>query len=246
MAIIVHYIKDYAVWVYGACALIALWYLRVAIIARRERRYAMFSLERETALNKTYNAWTAAIILLTIIGLTYFLSTVVSEAVQPLVEEVQTPTPQPSAVVARPTINLTLPLPEITPTETSTARPRSTLRPQPTVLLTTATPTVQLPHCPDGRAIITAPGLNALISGMTPFYGTANHEHFKYYKLEYGAGANPTVWSYFAGGEKPIFGGLLGYLNATALQPGTYTIRIVVVDTTGNFPPPCQTVVVVR
>jgi hypothetical protein len=205
----------------------------------------MFTLEREAALNKTYGAWTAAVALLVIIGLTYFLSTVVSEAVQPLVEEMQTPTPAPSAA-SRATASPTLPLPEITPTETPTSRPRPTLRPQPTIMLTPATPSVQAPHCPDARAIITSPGLNAMVSGMVPIYGTATHERFQYYKLEYGAGSNPAVWSYFAGGEKPVSSGLLGSLNAGALPPGTYSIRVVVVDITGNFPPPCQTVVVVR
>jgi hypothetical protein len=244
MAIIVHYIRDYAVWVYGACALAALWYLRVAFLARRERRYAMFALERETALNKTYGAWTAAIALLVVIAVVYFLSTTISDAVQPLVEE--PPTPTPASVVTRPAASPTLPLPETMPTETPTARPRPTLRPQPTVLLTTPTPVVQAPRCPDPRAVITAPGVNAAVSGMVPIYGTATHERFKYYKLEYGAGTEPAVWSYFAGGEKSVASGLLGTLNAGALAPGVYSLRIVVVDASGNFPPPCQTVVVVR
>jgi hypothetical protein len=244
MAIIVHYIKDYAAWVYGACALMALWYLRVAILARRERRFAMFALERETALNKTYSAWTAAIALLVVIGVIYFLSTTVSDAVQPLVEDVQTPTPVPAA--SRPIASPTLPLPETTPTETPTARPRPTLRPQPTVILTTPTPVVQAPRCPDPRAVISAPGVNATVSGMVPIYGTATHERFKYYKLEYGAGTDPTVWSYFAGGERAVAAGLLGNLNAGALAPGVYSLRIVVVDASGNFPPPCQTVIVIR
>ncbi|MCX6031326.1 MAG: hypothetical protein NT169_18765 [Chloroflexi bacterium] len=244
MAIIVHYIKDYAAWVYGACALMALWYLRVAILARRERRYAMFALERETALNKTYGGWTAAIALLVVIGLVYFLSTTVSDAVQPFVEDAQTPTPAP--LVSRPVASPTLPLPETMPTETPTARPRPTLRPQPTVVLTTPTPAVQTPRCSDPRAVITAPGVNATVSGMTPIYGTATHERFRYYKLEYGAGADPAVWSYFAGGEKAVTGGLLGNLNAGALAPGVYSLRIVVVDASGNFPTPCQTVIVIR
>jgi hypothetical protein len=78
---------------------------------------------------------------------------------------------------------------------------------------------------------------------MVPINGVAIHEQFKYYKLEFGAGANPSVWSYFDGGERPVPGGQLGTLNAGALPPGTYSIRVVVVDTSGNFPAPCQTVI---
>ena len=77
-------IKDYASWIYGACALVAMWYLRAAIMARRDRRSAVFSLEREAALNRTYNAWSVAFALILVIGVVYLLSTVIVLAVQPL------------------------------------------------------------------------------------------------------------------------------------------------------------------
>lgn len=249
MAIIVDFIRQYASWVYGACALAALWYLRVVILARRDRRNAVFTLERETALNQVYGAWTAAIGLLAVMGLIYLLSTVVSDAVRPLIEEnpLTTVVPAESLAEGEPSATPTLPLPEITPTHTATLRPRPTARPQPTLApLDTPTPAPQRPSCPDPRAVITAPGLNAQVSGMVPILGNATHEAFTYYKLEYGAGANPNVWSYFDGGERPVQGGQLGTLNAGALAPGTYSIRVVVVDTSGNFPPPCQTIVVIR
>jgi hypothetical protein len=244
MAIVVHFIKEYAVWVYGACALVALWYLRVAFSARRERRFAVFTLEREAALNRTYGAWTAAFILLALTGLVYFLSTVVSDAVQPLVDAVQTPTP---IVVARASATPTLPLPETTSsTETPTPRPRPTRRPEPTLEPVTPTPAVQAPRCPDSRAVIASPGINAVVSGMVPIIGTATHENFQFYKLEYGSGTDPSVWSYFDGADRAVQGGRLGTLNAGALAPGTYSVRIVAVDKSGNFPPPCQTVIVIR
>ena len=59
-------------------------------------------------------------------------------------------------------------------------------------------------------------------------------------------GATPNSWSYFDGGERPVQGGQLGTLNAGALAPGTYSVRIVVVDTSGNFPEPCQTTILIR
>ena len=81
---------------------------------------------------------------------------------------------------------------------------------------------------------------------MVPVFGTAQHASFKYYKLEYAIGANSKNWSYFDGGEAPVQDGRLGTLNAGALPPGTYSIRVVVVDNTGNFPPPCETVIEIR
>ncbi len=247
MAIVVNFIKDYAPWVYGVCALVALWYLRVVLVARRERKHAVFTLEREAALNHVYGAWTVAIGLAVTMGLVYLISTVVSEAVRPLVEEVEgTPTPQ--VVGGQFDITPTLPLPETTPTGTPTARPRPTRRPEPTLAPppTSSGPAVQVPRCPDPRAVITSPGLNAEVSGMVPIQGTAVHENFQFYKLEYGTGADPANWSYFDGGEVQVQGGKLGTLNAAALPPGTYALRIVVVDTSGNFPTPCETVITIR
>ncbi|PKO23314.1 MAG: hypothetical protein CVU38_04690 [Chloroflexi bacterium HGW-Chloroflexi-1] len=250
MAIVVAFIKTYAAWVYGACALVALWYLRVALLARRERRYAVFALERETALNRVYGAWTAAIALIVIMGLVYFLSTVVFQAVAPLVDQTPQPLTPQVAVNGLPSATPTLPLPEITPeTETPTPRPRPTRPPVPTLIPLTPTPAVQAPRCLDPRAVITSPGLNAQVSGMVPIIGTAVRERFQYYKLEYGPGTSPTdnQWSYFADSDKPVQGGLLGTFNAGTLPPGTYSIRVMVVDVTGNYvDPPCQTVVVIR
>lgn len=248
MAIVIEFIKQYAPWVYGACALAALWYLRVVILARRERRHAVFTLERETALNRVYGAWVAAIVLMLIMGAIYLLSTVVSDAVQPLIEADQpTPTATGPAVVGVPAETPTLPLPDTTPTGTPTRRPRPTARPQATPMLQeTPPPALQRPRCADARAAITAPSVGAEVSGMVPIFGTATHEDFQYYKLEYGAGAQPGVWSYFDGGDRPVQNGQLGTLNAGALPPGTYALRVVVVDTKGNYPDPCQTTVVIR
>ena len=248
MAIVVDFIRRLAPWIYGACALISLWYLRVVIVARNERRSAVFKLEREAALNRVYSAWLAAFVTIAVMGLTYLFSTVVSDAVRPLVSEGQpTATPTTAALAGAANITPTLPLPETTPTTTATRRPKPTARPQPTPLpQDTPTPGPVRPRCPDPRAVIMSPGINAQVSGMVPIIGTAEHQNFQFYKLESGVGASPTVWSYFDGGDRPVQGGQLGTLNAGALAPGTYSVRIVVVDSSGNFPPPCQTTIVIR
>jgi hypothetical protein len=250
MAIVIDFIRQFAPWIYGACALAALWWLRIALIARHERRYAVFNLEREAALNRTYSAWAAAFVIALLMGGVYLLSTVVSDAVQPLVAEARgTPTPLAVAMAGTPSATPTLPQPETTNTATPTPRPRPTRRVvEPTVEQQppTATPGPRLPRCPDPRAVITSPGVGAAVSGMVAINGTASHESFQYYKLEYGAGGDPGVWSYFDGGDRQVQGGRLGTLNAGALAPGVYSIRIVVVDASGNFPPPCLTTVVIR
>lgn len=254
MAIVVQFIGEYAPWVYGVCALVALWYLRVAILARAERKYAMFALEREAATNRIYGAWTVAISLLLVIGVVYFLSTVVSEAVEPFVEDLTTPTPVVVVQATPPGPTPTLPdfeqlLSSPTPTPTPampTPMPTATAAPAATTSPVASAPLVSVPRCSDPRASITSPGLNAEVSGMVPIMGTASHDQLKYYKLEVGTGADPGVWSYFDGGERSVRNGTLGVLNADALAPGVYSIRVLVVDITGNYPTPCQTVVSVK
>lgn len=246
MAIIVELIQRAAPWLYGACVLAALWYLRTVLIARHERKYAVFKLEREAAFNRVYGAWLGAIGLALAMGLIYLISTV--DAVQPSAQE-GLPTATPTlAAAGTPTITPTLPSPDTTSTHTPTRKPRPTPVPQPTLAqVNTVTPAPVRPRCGDPRAVITAPGINESVSGMVPIFGTATHEQFQFYKLEYGVGANPAVWSYFDGGDRAVRNGRLGTLNAGALAPGAYSVRIVVVDATGNFvDPPCQTTVVIR
>ncbi len=245
MAIVVEFIKDYAAWIYGACALVALWYLRAAVLARQARRSAVFSLEREAALNRTYSTWSVAFALIVVMSIVYFLSTVVSPAVAPLIQD-----GEPAAAATRPAPSPTSPTPEVTPTveaaaPTARPSPRPTLRLAPTAVPASPTPpppAVQAPGCPYPSAAITSPGLGAEVSGMVPIMGSANRPDFKLYKLEYGAGANPTTWSYFADANHPVENGLLGTLNAGILARGVYSVRVIVIDKTGNYyDPPCQT-----
>ncbi len=102
------------------------------------------------------------------------------------------------------------------------------------------------PHA-EPRSMITSPGPNAHVWGAVTITGSATHANFAYYKLEVGAGSNPNTWSWFAGGQSQVSYGTLGVLN-TGILPcgGTYTIRLVVVDTTGNYPTPSQVTIVVR
>ena len=124
--------------------------------------------------------------------------------------------------------------------------------PVPEVLVPTDTPTpeapvVVAPSCPDPRAVITNPGVDQVLSGVSGVSGTATHEAFQYYKLEYAPGANAAGgYVYFDGGNVQISGGLLGNLNTASLANGAYTIRLTVVDQSGNFPEPCDVNVVIQ
>jgi len=76
--------------------------------------------------------------------------------------------------------------------------------------------------------------------------GTAQHDQFSFYKLEFASSGANQSFNYFDGAESPVVGGLLGNLNSSAMANGIYVIQLVVVDTTGNYPQPCSVTVTVQ
>jgi hypothetical protein len=242
MTVLLQFIADNAAWVYAACALIALWYLRVVIRAHRERKQAVFALEREAALQRVYNALGVAIALLVTMGATYFISNTLLEAIKPLTKEPLSSTP----VIVLPTLTVPGPTPTPEPTLTPpppTPRPRPTLRPLPSpVLEPTQPPAVVAPNCPNLQARLLSPGENQVISGTVQVFGTANIPNMQYYKLEIRPAGSNGDFSYITGQPGPT-DGVLGIWDTTPLPNGAYTLRLVVVDHTGNYPPPCQVTV---
>jgi hypothetical protein len=61
----------------------------------------------------------------------------------------------------------------------------------------------------------------------------------QFYKLEIGAGNNPSQWTTLGEThDAPVLNGVLEVLHAYALAPGPYVIRLVLVRQDGNYPPP--------
>jgi hypothetical protein len=244
MGVLIQLIADYAPYVYAACAVVALWYLRVAILARRERRRAIFSLEREAALNRIYNGFSVAFTLLFIMGLVYFISTYLARVVPPPELGASTPTATVPAFQPTPTPPPTVEPTPPTPTPTYTPRPRPTPRPTPPPPTPTA-PQVVPPACPNAGVRITSPGLGFSRRGAIQVFGTANIENFQFYKLEFKGVDEASDFHYITGGNAPVVEGLLGVWDTSGLPAGAYQLRLVVVDKTGNFPAPCVTRIVV-
>lgn len=243
MAVLVKFIADNAAWFYGLCAVLALLFLRVAWSARRERLQAIFTLEKELALKRETRLLWVAFGLLAFLALIFSLERYVAPSIVLPAEPEATPTllflPTPTATPAPPTA---------TPTATATRlRPtRPAILPTPTET-PTPRPVVPAPQCPNPAARITTPGMGATVSGVVQFTGTANIENFQYYKMELGVGPSPTEWAFLFSRDTPVVDGPLGSWDSATVPPGTYTIRLVVVDRTGNYPPPCQvTLQVVR
>ncbi|MCE7982659.1 MAG: hypothetical protein DYG89_15860 [Caldilinea sp. CFX5] len=261
MNIIIQNIADYAAWIYFACGVIALYQLYRTWLVRAERRQAVFSLEREKAVRDLGNIFSTALVLLLIMGVTYFTSTT-------LVKALAASLPTTAATVADdfgPGLNF--PTPTYTPSsatligtpvastpaalaQTTVITAAETPTPEavtPTVIPPTATPApiVQAPACPDQRAVILRPGTNETVSGSVSMVGTATHENFQYYKVEY-VPAGAGNFSYLAGDKNPVVNGFLATINTNTLGNGAWTLQLTVVDQTGNWPPPCQVTIVVN
>jgi len=250
MGIIIQYVATYAPWIYATCGLVALYHIYKIWLVRSERRQAVFSLEREKAIRDTYSIFAVAMILLLAMGLTYFVSTTLATAVEPLVAEARAPTP-PLPFVPTPT-NTPLPAtptPTITPEAALDAAPTEAPVEEIDLFEETpepptpepAAPAVQAPACPDDRSAFIRPGNNESVRGVLNVIGTATHEQFQYYKVEFAPGADATEgYVYIAGGNAPVVNNVLASFDTNALGNGLWTLRLVVVDQTGNFPPPCR------
>jgi hypothetical protein len=241
-------IAEYQWWLYAFFGLIVLFYLRRAIVARRESVRSIFKLEQEQARERYIRSvLLAGVVILLVGGLFGLMNYYLPSLAQP-------PAPTATATtgpLAAPTLTATPAPATITPTITPTlVRPTRPVMPTDTPEAAgTEVPQVQAPICPNPNVRITSPGMNQIVQGNVAVRGTAMHEAFDYYKIEVGPGANPRDNEWAVVGQlhdQPVADGVLATFNSGAYPTGTYTLRLVVVDQTGNFPEPCRVTVTVQ
>ncbi|MCY3708973.1 MAG: hypothetical protein OXG26_08755 [Caldilineaceae bacterium] len=259
MGFLVKAIANIAPYIYATCGLLALFQLYRTWQVRAERRQAVFSLERDKAIDDLYRIFLSALLMLVVMGFTYFASTTLREAMiavesSSVLSSPDDPSASPdvslSALIPTPTFTPEPPTPTPLPTRIVVPTPVPDNREEDAQPEEPAPAPNQLPVspalCPDGRAVILSPGNGAIVSGDVPIVGTAQHDQFSFYKLEFAPGGATQSFNYFDGAESPVVGGLLGNLNSSAMANGTYVIQVVVVDTTGNYPQPCSVTVTVQ
>lgn len=241
-------ISEYQFGIYGVLGLVLIFYLRRAILARRETIRSIFKLEQEQARGRYGRSVGMSAIILLLVVATFVVSNPLVPG--PATVATQTPTVTSGPLVA-PTLTPTLPPPTITPTSppppaTPTPPARPTVTPG---VVATAAPAVIAPACPNPNARLTSPGVNQVLSGNVAVRGTANIESFDYYKVELAPGASPQDGTWQVIGElhrAPVTGGVLMSFNAGSFPNGTYSLRLVVVDKTGNYPEPCRVTVTIQ
>ena len=237
-------LAPYVVWLYPIGVAILLFYLRAWLVANRDLRASLFTLERESAVARMRRAATGAFTVFALMAGLFAVQFFVVPSIDwaALIR----PTPTPDLPISRvhyaptPTAGTLAPS-ELTPAPTNTRRPT----PRPITLAPSATPTaaISVPpaNCPTQGVQIVQPATGTHVQGRVDVRGTARIANFQFYKIELGVGAQPTSWATISDMQRnPVTNGLLYVWDTTGLPAGTYSLRLVVVDVTGNFPPPCE------
>jgi len=102
--------------------------------------------------------------------------------------------------------------------------------------LNLATLVLAAPMQQEIRAIITSPRMNAVVRGRVQITGSALHTDFQFYKIELSSPATPEQWSIIKDLiYNQVVEGVLAIWDTTRIPDGTYSLRLRVVDNTGNY-----------
>ncbi len=81
------------------------------------------------------------------------------------------------------------------------------------------------------------------VNGTMPVTGVADVPNFLYYKIQYMPDAfyGTGIWGelYQSNRPMPMPGKLMEWVTGT-VEPGVYWLRLIVADSSGNYPEPCQ------
>ncbi len=241
MTVLIELIDSFAIWIYIACALTILVYLRVIYLAKKERGASLFTIEKEVATGKAYRATFTILGLLVIISLVAFVDVFLA----PTLSTVASSNNSPEGPVDLPTPTNTIVPSTPTPTATRAAlvRPTPPWTPTPEA---TPTPQIRPASCPDPGARITSPGKDQIVHGAVQIRGTATTDSFSFYKVEFGFGQNPSEYHVIEDIRySPVENGVLVVWNTGELS-GAITLRLTVVKQDGNYLTPCDVPVVVQ
>jgi len=213
-------IAKYANYLYLICLLLLISFLGGVQKARRDRQ-SIFPLEKESATKRLRRALLGVVLVLSVAGGIYYISSYAGPTVTQIDE---TPTPTATTSI-------------LYPTPTGTPAPPTEQEVEPT---DTPTPAVVAPDCPNPGVRIASPGVNAVLKGNVEIRGSANIDNFDYYKFEFQSLDVADEWHHIYTGKQPVSDGVLGYWNVDPLPAGFYLFQLVVVNISGNYPPPCQ------
>jgi hypothetical protein len=205
-------IVRYQTWIYAMLGLGAVFYFYGLAQARRRLGKTLFGLEKEAALQRQNRALAMLILLLAVAVSVAMMNNYI-------VPNVILPQATAAAAGGVPTA-----MPSPTP-----------IRAQ----ATGAPLVVDSSGCLNPQATLTDPAPNQQIAGSFEVRGTANIANFAFYTLQISGAHTNGAWVSLYVGNTPVTNGTLGSFDTSAFESGEYAFRIVVKDSTGNYPTPC-------
>lgn len=215
MVDLLKFLATYEVLIYIVLAIGGMFSFRWLFRSWREWRVAVFSLEREFSLRRLGRATLISFLIVLFFCFEFSLTSFVLPGL-----------PSDFFLVT-PTLDLIS-----TPTGTLSADMMTQFANQPGSIQPNAS------GCMPGQLEVTFPGPGEEIKGVIELTGTVSIPNFGFYKYEVAPNGSST-WATIAAGTSVVVDASLGRWDTTALTPGDYQLRLVVIDNQGTSLPPC-------
>lgn len=216
MAAFYKFLASYEVLIYILLAIGGLFSFRWLWRSWGEWRVAVFSLEREFSARRLGRSAAISVVIVTLFCVEFFMATFVIPGL-------------PSDFfITTPTLDLIS-----TPTGTLPPEMMTQFANAPAGTLAASTT-----GCVQGQISLSFPKPGDEVKGAIELTGTVNIPNFGFYKYEV-ATAGSDTWATIAAGRSIVIEGPLGRWDTTALTPGDYQLRLVVVDNQGVILPSC-------
>jgi hypothetical protein len=213
MGLIFRSLATYSPLIYIVLAIMGLYAFRWMWRTWREWRDAVYSLEREFALNRLGRATAFGFLVLLLFFAEFYIATFI------------VPSLPAADVLVTPTLDLLA-----TPVGTAPA----------SGVIPLETPQTQngMSGCVPDEIMLTAPEPGETISGTVTLSGTADIPNFGFYKYEI-APVGTANWTTISAGAQPVRNADLGKWDTTALANGEYFLQLVIIDNVGQTMEPC-------
>jgi hypothetical protein len=211
-------IETYQVWIYVGLALVGLVYLRATWRWGLELRKAVYGLERERAVSGLRRS----IAMLVLVGALVISAFVAATFISPSIPFASRPTELPTvSLLASRSPQAGLAEPAVSPTEIPLG-------------------TADASGCTNPNATLTSPEPGETLSGIVEIEGTADIENFAFYLYEFRPVNTSEVWQAISAGTTSVIEGQLGTWDTSLVPASDYAFRLVVTDSAGNAPLPCE------
>ena len=213
MGAIYRFLDTYSPLVYIALAIAGLYAFRRMWRTWREWRDAVYSLEREFALNNLGKATSFGFLVLLLFFAEFYVSTFI------------VPSLPATDILVTPTLDLL-------------ATPVGTVSANGTVILETPQAQTGMSGCVPDEIMLTSPKPGEPISGTVVLTGTADVPNFGFYKFEFSPVGTDT-WTTISAGTEPVRDEKLGEWNTINRPNGDYFLQLVIIDNVGQTLEPC-------